>query len=631
MTDSTIPCHEAQPGTSATDTVLSVQQLDIRFNGRSGTSHALKGISFDIHAGEIVAVVGESGSGKSVTSLAVMGLLPESAQRTGGDIIYRDRQLAEHHLPALSTEQRRRLRGREMAMIFQEPMTSLNPVLKIGDQLTEALRDHHLCSRKVAVEKARELLTRVRIADVDRVMNSYPHSLSGGMRQRVMIAQALTCSPRLLIADEPTTALDVTVQARILHIIKALQRESDMSVLFITHDMGVVAEIADRVVVMLRGEVVEQGTVTQIFNRPAHPYTRALLAAVPKLGDMQGHAWPERFPLIGEAAKTVHEQRTARYDLPPLLDVRGLKVYYPVRGGIFSALTHNIHAVEQIDFSLWPGETLAVVGESGCGKSTMGRALMRLLDSDAESIYFRGKEISDLRDHEFLSIRREIQMVFQDPYASLNPRLTVGFTIAEPLLIHGLVSSLAEATPQVHALLESVGLPAEYASRYPHEFSGGQRQRIAIARAMSLKPKIIIADEAVSALDVSVQAQVINLMMDLQKSTGVSWIFISHDMAVVERVANRVAVMYLGQIVEIGPRQSVFNHPAHPYTRRLLSSVPVADPENRPQRSFDDSEIPSPLRKAGISVPKTLYRQAGPDHWVADDLFHPTHSSQERL
>ena len=621
MTDTNILPDHNEKNKSGADPVLSVQGLDVRFNSRSGTSHALKGISFDIYAGEIVAVVGESGSGKSVTSLAVMGLLPESAVIAGGDMIYLNQHSAECHLSEMTAEQRRQLRGQDMAMIFQEPMTSLNPVLKIGDQLTEALTDHHLCGRKEALGKARELLTRVRIADVDRVMNSYPHSLSGGMRQRVMIAQALMCSPRLLIADEPTTALDVTVQAHILQIIKQLQCENDMSVLFITHDMGVVAEIADRVIVMLRGEVVEQGTVEQIFSQPGHPYTRALLAAVPRLGDMHDKVWPERFPQVGEMTTTISEQRTARYDSPPLLDVRGLKVYYPVRSGILSAITHNVHAVEQIDFSLWPGETLAIVGESGCGKSTTGRALMRLLKSEAESIFFRGKEISDLTDSAFQPMRREIQMVFQDPYASLNPRLTVGFTIAEPLLLHGLAKSLADATPQVHALLESVGLKPEHASRYPPEFSGGQRQRIAIARAMALKPEVIIADEAVSALDVSVQAQVINLMMDLQQKSGVSWIFISHDMAVVERIANRVAVMYLGQIVEIGPRQAVFNQPSHPYTRRLLTSVPVADPTNRPLRSFDDSEIPSPLRKAGISIPKTKYRQAGPDHWVADSLF----------
>ena len=435
-----------------------------------------------------------------------------------------------------------------------------------------------------------------------------------------MIAQALACDPQLLIADEPTTALDVTVQARILHILRELQREKNMAVLFITHDMGVVAEIADRVVVMLRGEVVEQGTVSEIFAAPQHAYTKALLAAVPKLGDMREYAWPQRFPLLGAQQVAQHEQLTARYDSEPLLDVRGLKVYYPIRSGIFSTHTHHVHAVEQIDFSLWPGETLAIVGESGCGKSTTGRALMRLIASEAESIHFEGKEISHLKETAFQPLRREIQMVFQDPYASLNPRLTVGFTIAEPLLLHGMVDSLEQASPHIDALLTSVGLLPEHARRYPHEFSGGQRQRIAIARAMALKPKVIIADEAVSALDVSIQAQVVNLMMDLQQQTGVAWIFISHDMAVVERIANRVAVMYLGQIVELGPRQSVFNQPQHPYTQRLLASVPVADPENRQPRRFDDSEIPSPLRKVGETVTKPRYRQVAPQHWVADGI-----------
>ncbi|PWC12277.1 glutathione ABC transporter ATP-binding protein GsiA [Brenneria roseae subsp. americana] len=606
------------PG-KATRPVLEINDLSVSFSGRSGTHQALKGVSFTLNKGEVVAVVGESGSGKSVTSLTVMGLLADSANIERGNINFTARDGRRHNLLTLKAEQRRQLRGREIAMIFQEPMTSLNPVLKVGDQLTEALRDHQICDAASADRKARELLRKVRIADVDRVMKNYPHSLSGGMRQRVMIAQALACDPQLLIADEPTTALDVTVQARILQILRDLQQQSDMAVLFITHDMGVVAEIADRVVVMYRGEVVEQGSVEQIFADPQHPYTQSLLAAVPKLGDMRESAWPKRFPLLGQlSGHDDSEQITARYEAEPLLDIRGLRVYYPVRTGIFSSVTHHVHAVEQIDFNVWPGETLAIVGESGCGKSTTGRALLRLTQSEAESIHFQGKEISQMKDNEFQPLRREMQMVFQDPYASLNPRLTVGFTIAEPLLLHGLVKSLEEATPQVQALLKSVGLLPEHARRYPHEFSGGQRQRIAIARAMALQPQIIIADEAVSALDVSIQAQVVNLMMDLQKNTGVAWIFISHDMAVVERIANRVAVMYLGQIVEIGPRQSVFNAPQHPYTRRLLASVPIADPMRRGGRELDDSEIPSPLRKAGETVTKTRYRQVAPHHWVAD-------------
>ncbi|WP_437609245.1 ABC transporter ATP-binding protein [Erwinia sp. V71] len=618
MTDTLLTSAEpAAPSASSLSPVLAVNDLSVSFHGRSGKNLALKGVSFSVNQGEIVAVVGESGSGKSVTSLAVMGLLAASAKIERGNVEFAGRDLF-----ALNDEQRRQLRGRGMAMIFQEPMTSLNPVLKVGDQLTEALRDHQLCDAQAAQLKARELLRKVRIADVDRVMKSYPHSLSGGMRQRVMIAQALACDPQLLIADEPTTALDVTVQARILQILRDLQQQTNMAVMFITHDMGVVAEVADRVVVMYRGEVVEQGSVEQIFTAPQHPYTRSLLAAVPRLGDMRERQWPQRFPLIGQQDDNPQpEQITARYEEKPLLDVRGLRVYYPVRSGVFSALTHRVHAVEQIDFSLWPGETLAIVGESGCGKSTTGRALLRLIESQAESIHFQGEEISHLKEQAFLPLRREIQMVFQDPYASLNPRLTVGFTIAEPLLLHGLVKSLEEATPQVQALLKSVGLLPEHARRYPHEFSGGQRQRIAIARAMALQPKVIIADEAVSALDVSIQAQVVNLMMDLQKSTGVAWIFISHDMAVVERIANRVAVMYLGQIVEIGPRQAVFNNPQHPYTRRLLSSVPIADPLNRAVRNFDDSEIPSPLRKVGTEVAKTRYRQVADQHWVAEDAI----------
>ncbi|WP_432455851.1 MULTISPECIES: ABC transporter ATP-binding protein [unclassified Agarivorans] len=609
------------PQAKQTPPLLSIQDLSVSFRSRSGNQQALSRVSFELYRGEVVAVVGESGSGKSVTSLSLMGLLADNAEIEQGKVIYQPHlDKPGYDLLTLGEEPRRKLRGQSLAMIFQEPMTSLNPVLKVGDQLTEALRDHQLCDQSSAYQKACELLQRVRIADVERVMKSYPQSLSGGMRQRVMIAQALACDPSILIADEPTTALDVTVQARILQILRELQQQRDMAVMFITHDMGVVAEIADRVVVMLRGKVVETGTVEQIFKAPQHPYTQSLLAAVPKLGDMSKRAWPARFPIVGDAAQQAPEDhRTADYSQKPLLDVRGLKVYYPLRHGWLSAVTHHIHAVEQIDLKIYPGETLAIVGESGCGKSTTGRALLRLVDGNSETIHFQGKEISLLSDAAFKPLRREMQMVFQDPYASLNPRLTVGFTIAEPLLIHGLVKSLAEATPQVEALLVSVGLKAEHARRYPHEFSGGQRQRIAIARAMALKPKVIIADEAVSALDVSIQAQVINLMMDLQQQTGVSWIFISHDMAVVERIANRVAVMYLGQIVEQGSRQAVFNNPQHPYTQRLLASVPVADPARRGLRLLDDTELaPSPMRPVGAEVAKLCYREVVPQHWVAE-------------
>ncbi|MEG3135852.1 ABC transporter ATP-binding protein [Rouxiella sp. T17] len=608
--------------------ILQVKDLSVSFHGRQGKTQALKGVSFSINKGEVVAVVGESGSGKSVTSLSIMGLLADTAKIDGGSIDFTTRNGAKHSLAKMGPDARRKLRGQEMSMIFQEPMTSLNPVLRVGDQLTEGLIDHGISNKTDALNKARQLLKQVRIPDVERILKCYPHELSGGMRQRVMIAQALACDPALLIADEPTTALDVTVQARILQILRDLQRGSDMAVLFITHDMGVVAEIADRVVVMYHGEVVEEGSVEQIFAHARHPYTRALLAAVPKLGDMQGLKWPRRFPLIqkeGVALPVVAEalanddQTTADYSKPPLLDVRGLSVCYPIRSGILSRVTQEVHAVEQIDFSIWPGETLALVGESGCGKSTTGRAILRLVGSQSESIHFEGQEITLLRDTPFQAVRRQIQMVFQDPYASLNPRLTVGFSIAEPLLLHGLAKNLADATPTVNKLLKSVGLDTAVARRYPHEFSGGQRQRIAIARAMALQPQVIIADEAVSALDVSIQAQVVNLMMDLQRDTGVAWLFISHDMAVVERIANRVAVMYLGQIVEIGPRDAIFSNPQHPYTQRLLKSVPVADPTQRAARSFDDTEVKSPVHPAGLQIEKVKYRQVADHHWVANN------------
>lgn len=599
---------------AAKGALLEINNLTVSFSGQS----AVNGISFRVNKGEVVAIVGESGSGKSVTSLSIMGLLGASANIVTGEMGFYTQDGQRHSLTDMKENARRQLRGREMAMIFQEPMTSLNPVLKVGDQLTEALLDHALCSPEQAQQRACELLRKVRIADGQRVMRSYPQSLSGGMRQRVMIAQALACSPQLLIADEPTTALDVTVQAHILQILRDLQRQNQMAVLFITHDMGVVAEIADKVVVMYQGKVVEQGWVADIFLRPQHEYTRALLAAVPRLGDMRNHCWPRRFPLPGQQNTAQAEHKTACYHQPPLLDVRGLKVYYPAGNRLFSRKKQQIRAVENIHFRLWPGETLAIVGESGCGKSTTGRALLRLVASQCEAVYFHGADIAPLDDKKFRPLRRNIQMVFQDPYASLNPRMTVGFTIAEPLLLHGLVKSLAEARPQIQQLLLSVGLQPEHASRYPHQFSGGQRQRIAIARAMALHPQVIIADEPVSALDVSIQAQVVNLMMDLQQQTGVAWIFISHDMAVVERIANRVAVMYLGQIVEIGPRQSVLNQPQHWYTRRLLSAVPVADPTRRREFQPDDREIRSPLRQVTEPVRQVNYQQVFPEHWVSD-------------
>jgi glutathione transport system ATP-binding protein len=445
---------------------------------------------------------------------------------------------------------------------------------------------------------------------------------------------ALSCKPALLIADEPTTALDVTIQAQILQLIRGLQDEMNMGVIFITHDMGVVAEVADRVLVMYRGEKVEEGASDTLFAAPKHPYTRALLAAVPKLGAMRGTDRPAKFPIVEveaadvapddasalrpSAAVEAQHQPALDTAAAPILRVRDLVTRFPVKSGLFGRVTGAVHAVERVSFDLRPGETLALVGESGCGKSTTGRSLLKLVESQSGSIEFDGRDISTLSGPALQALRRNIQFIFQDPFASLNPRLTVGFSIMEPLLVHN-VAKGKEAEARVEWLLEKVGLPAEVAQRYPHEFSGGQRQRIAIARALALNPKVVIADESVSALDVSVQAQIVNLMLDLQRELGVAYLFISHDMAVVERVSHRVAVMYLGQIVEIGPRQAVFEAPRHPYTRKLMSAVPVADPARRhAKRMLAADEIPSPIRKLGDEPIVAKLVAVAPDHYVAE-------------
>jgi glutathione transport system ATP-binding protein len=506
----------------------------------------------------------------------------------------------------------------------------------VGDQISEAIALHQHKSRDAARAETLRLLELVRIPEARRVAARFPHQLSGGMRQRVMIAMALSCKPALLIADEPTTALDVTIQAQILQLIRGLQDEMNMGVIFITHDMGVVAEVADRVLVMYRGDKVEEGSADTLFAAPSHPYTKALLAAVPRLGSMQGTDRPARFPVlsVGDAALNGAEpavqpavqpaaataddaQPHVQDDTPPILRVCDLVTRFPVRSGLFGRVTGRVHAVEKVSFDLRPGETLALVGESGCGKSTTGRSLLRLVESQSGSIEFDGKEISSLTGPALQALRRDIQFIFQDPFASLNPRLTVGFSIMEPLLVHR-VAQGDEAQARVAWLLEKVGLPADAARRYPHEFSGGQRQRIAIARALALNPKVVIADESVSALDVSVQAQIVNLMLDLQRELGVAYLFISHDMAVVERISHRVAVMYLGQIVEIGPRRAVFEAPQHPYTKKLMSAVPVADPARRhAKRMLAADDIPSPIRALHDEPIVAPLVAVGPDHFVA--------------
>ena len=596
--------------------VLSVQNLTTSFLVDGAWKPVVRNASFDVAPGETVAIVGESGSGKSVTSLSIMRLLQADSSRIEGKIMLGGRDLL-----ALPEDQMRKVRGNDVAMIFQEPMTSLNPLFTIGDQISEALLCHRSMSKAEARAETVRLLEKVRIPSAASRFDEYPHRFSGGMRQRVMIAMALASRPKLLIADEPTTALDVTIQGQILDLIKMLQEEEGTSVLFITHDMGVVAEIADRTVVMYRGEQVETGATADIFHRGKHPYTRALLSAVPVLGSMQGYERPLRFPVVntatGESDIPVETADTVAAAARPVLEVKNLTKRFDIHSGMFGKLTGRVHAVENVSFDLHAGETLSLVGESGCGKSTTGRAIMRLIDAQSGSVIADGKDVLALDKAGMREMRKTVQMIFQDPFASLNPRIRVGDAIAEPYLEHRM-GTAKQARERVADLLVKVGLTPDMGSRFPHEFSGGQRQRICIARALALEPKVIVADESVSALDVSIKAQVINLMLDLQQSLNLAFLFISHDMAVVERVSHRVAVMYLGEIVEIGPRAAVFGNPQHAYTKKLMAAVPVPDPDRRREkRAVANDEIKSPIRPIDYSIKPLDYREVSPGHLVA--------------
>ncbi|XXN19635.1 dipeptide ABC transporter ATP-binding protein [Achromobacter xylosoxidans] len=597
--------------------------VSVDFNTENGVFRAVENLDFDVRPGKTLAIVGESGSGKSVTSMAIMRLTDYNNGRIAtGQILFRDSDDREVDLTAASDEQMRAIRGNDIAMIFQEPMTSLNPVFTIGDQIIEAIMLHQQLSRSAARKAARALLEKVRLPDAEQLLDRYPHQLSGGMRQRVMIAMALSCQPRLLIADEPTTALDVTIQAQILNTIRELQRDLGTAVIFITHDMGVVAEMADDVVVMLRGRKVEQGPVEEIFHAPKHPYTRALLAAVPRLGSLTGRDLPLRTPqtvLEGDTLREVgetREQDTARYD-EPVLRVEKLTTRFDVGHNLFGRVTHRVHAVEEVSFDVYPGETLALVGESGSGKSTIGKTLQQLVAPTSGAVRYNGQDIFSMDAAGRQRLRQEIQYIFQDPYASLDPRKTVAFSIAEPIRTHRLLTDEAAIARRVGELLEQVGLKPEHARRYPHEFSGGQRQRVCIARALASDPKLIIADESVSALDVSIQAQILNLLMDLQKDRGLSYLFITHDMAVVEKVSHRVAVLYLGQIVELGTRRQIFESPQHAYTRKLLAAVPVAEPGRHIDTSLIEGEIPSPVRRVGDEPAIIPLVEFAPGHRVA--------------
>ncbi|MDB5947189.1 MAG: glutathione transporter ATP-binding protein GsiA [Ramlibacter sp.] len=603
--------------------LLSVRSLAVEFPVPGGRLRAVDGLSFDVTAGRTLAIVGESGSGKSVTSQAIMRLTDHSGGAiVDGQVLFRSPVSGLQDLRHASEEAMRSIRGNEIAMIFQEPMTSLNPVFTIGNQIAETLVLHQGMTGAQAREQALALLELVRLPDARRLLDAYPHTLSGGMRQRAMIAMALACKPALLIADEPTTALDVTIQAQILNIIRELQRDLRTAVMFITHDMGVVAQMADDVVVMWRGRQVEQGPVEQIFNSPSHPYTRALLSAVPRLGSLRGQPLPRRMPLVvledGELREVGTEQVQDTVDhAGPLLSVDKLTTRFDVAHNLLGRATHRVHAVEEVSFDIYPGETLALVGESGSGKSTIGKTLQQLVQATSGSVRFGGHDLRTMKADDRQRLRQEIQYIFQDPYASLDPRKTIGFSIAEPILTHRLLTDPREVRKRVGELLECVGLKPEHAQRYPHEFSGGQRQRICIARALSCNPRLVIADESVSALDVSVQAQIIDLMMELQAQRRLSYLFITHDMAVVEKISHRVAVMYLGQIVEIGSRQDIFERPQHPYTRKLLAAVPVAEPGHHIDSRLIQGEIPSPMRQVGHGPEILRLVEVHPGHHVA--------------
>mgnify|MGYP001793258507 CR=1 FL=1 len=572
---------------------VQFDRLRVTFGSDLRGITAVEDLSFDIAAGETVCLVGESGSGKSVSALALMRLVEhEGGNISSGRVLWQsdpDRPVALMQNPVADW------RGREIAMIFQEPSTALNPVLSIGRQLTEGLRRHENLSPRSAKTRAIALLEQVHLSEPERRMGQFPHELSGGMRQRVMIAMALACRPRLLIADEPTTALDVTTQAEILGLLRELRAETGLSILFITHDMAVVAQMAERVVVMRDGRKVEDGPVRQIFDHPRESYTKDLLASVPRLGATVGPP--------------------ARDDAQPLLQVENLVTRYPVRSGLWRRSAQEIHAVQDVSFRLGQGRTLALVGESGCGKSTLGRSVLRLTEPVSGRVVLGGQEITGLNATDLRAARRDMQLIFQDPFSSLDPRMRLVDQVSAPLRNFGLAHGV-EARDRAATLFERVGLSADMLRRYPHELSGGQRQRVSIARALVLSPRLIVADEAVSALDVSVQARVLELMLDLQAERGLSYLFISHDLAVVERMSHDVAVMYLGRIVECGPTRTVLSDPRHPYTQALLSAVPVPDPTQKLRRDVRFAPLSAPIHDLDYSPPPPVYEEVTPGHLV---------------
>lgn len=580
------------------DVLLDVRNLVTEFRSDIYNVKAVNDVSFQVGRGRTLGIVGESGSGKSVTSLSVMRLIPDPPGRiTGGSILFHEAGKQAVDLVKLPEEEMRRYRGNRISMIFQEPMTSLNPVFTCGDQIIEAITLHQKVSKQEARERALQLMKEVQLPRPESMMTSYPHQLSGGQKQRVMIAMAMSCNPALLIADEPTTALDVTVQATILDLMRDLQRKHQMSMMFITHDLGVIAEIADDVIVMYKGKIVEAGPVLQIFEDPKHPYTKGLLACRPRM-DTKLKVLPTVRDFMDETedgsiierphanvATTVSElsfsadelaARVAMLDAKaPLLSVRNLEVHFPIRSGLFGKTTGMVKAVDGVSFDVKPGETLGLVGESGCGKTTTGRAILRLVEPTGGTVMFDGKDVRGLSAKDLKQTRKDFQIIFQDPYSSLNPRLSVGSAIMEVLSVHGIGANEKERREHVQYLLNKVNLLPRHFNNYPHEFSGGQRQRICIARALALKPKLLICDESVSALDVSVQAQVLNLLVNLRDEFNLTYIFISHDLSVVKFISDRIAVMNAGKIVEMGPGAKLYDDPQNDYTRRLIGAIPL--------------------------------------------------------
>lgn len=569
--------------------------MEVTFHAHDTTVKAVNHLNLSVGRGEIIGVVGESGSGKSVTSLSVMRLIQAPGKISRGKILYHHADGQVTDLVQLSDTAMRAYRGNEIAMIFQEPMTSLNPLHTCGAQVTEAIRLHKGIPLKEAREQAKALFARVKLPDPAAIMDRYPHELSGGQKQRVMIAMAISCEPRLLIADEPTTALDVTVQKAILELLKELQQQMDMSVLFITHDLGVVAELAERVVVMYKGNIVEEGPVQQVFLQPQHPYTKGLLACRPPLDKRLSRLPVTRDFMETDAEGRIQEKAGAIAEVvnrlivsdsalkarqallagsPPLLEVHGLQTWFPVKKSITGKVLQWYKAVDDVSFTVVSGETLGLVGESGCGKTTLGRSLLRLIEPTGGSIVYKGQDLRSLSPAGMRALRKDMQLIFQDPYASLNPRKSIGAAILEPMQVHGLYGSERTQKEKVLELLEKVNLLPEHFNRYPHEFSGGQRQRVVIARALAVDPSFIICDESVAALDVSVQAQVLNLLIRLREEFGFSCIFISHDLSVVRFISDRMMVMQKGKIVETGPADEVYGHPQHPYTQQLIAAIP---------------------------------------------------------